>query len=184
MRTKRWMLFFAAGVAGMACQRVAAQGPAEKGFAVGEPLQGYKEVSRQGMTFRWKVDGAWLHCVLRAPTTGWVTLGFNERDAILGADLIMTRVVKGKAEVVDRFVRGFGDAPLDQAHGGVHSPQDIGGWEKDGQTQTQFKIPIAAKDPHDKVLREGQSIWVILAFAQVDDYEHHSLVRVHVKVTL
>lgn len=52
-----------------------------------------KKIEVGGMTVEWSLQsGGRFICTVSAPTRGWVAVGFNTRDDIVGANLIMASV--------------------------------------------------------------------------------------------
>ncbi len=119
---------------------------------------GFSTASAAGITFRWKVNGANLDCVVSAPTTGWIGLGFNSAAQMNGANIIIGYVSGGTTVVSDQF-GGF--------H--VHSPDVIdntsavSGTETGGITTLRYTIPLSNDaNSQDFLLIPGNSYWIIM----------------------
>jgi DOMON domain len=143
-----------------------------------------KRLEVNGMTVDWHHKNDCVFFKISAPTEGWVTLGFNDKDDILHANLIFCRVQSGKVEVADHFVVEFGDHQPTEKLGGVSVVKDISGEEKDGKTTVSFSIPTQSLDKFHFNLEEGTQRWFICAFSAEDDFNHHSRMRAHRVVTL
>ncbi len=140
------------------------------------------EVSQMSFTYTIEQDS--LHGTLKAPTKGWVGVGFNSKNDIVGSDLLLFRVVSGKVEGLDMYVKSFGNPLQDSENGGRNSVKLKEGSESEKSTQISFSIPLNSKDPNDFVHIPGQKSWLILAYSVEDDFGHHSRVRKHLPFKL
>jgi DOMON domain len=143
-----------------------------------------KQLEVNGMMVEWHHRNDRVFFTIAAPTEGWVTLGFNDKDDILHTNLIFCRVQLGKVEVADHYVLGFGDHQPTEKLGGVSNVKDISGEEKDGKTTASFSMPTKSLDKFHFNLDEGTPLWFICAFSAEDDFNHHSRMRAHRAVTL
>jgi hypothetical protein len=143
-----------------------------------------KHLEVNGMTIDWQHRNDRVFFSLSAPTEGWVTLGFNEKDDIVGTNLIFCRVISGKVEVADHFVVGMGNHQPTEKVGGTSVFKDISGEEKGGKTTVSFSMPVEASDKFHFDLTRGTSKWFICAFSAEDDFYHHSRMREHRQVKL
>ncbi len=132
------------------------------------------------MTFEaWLMEEE-MEIELRAPTEGWIAVGFNQSDAILGADLLQFRVHdSGEVYAEDQLVTDFGKHPTDVSLGGTDDIKIMSGEERDGQTSIRFRIPFSSGDPSDFSHQLNHSFWLILAYSVSDDFDHHSIMRKH-----
>lgn len=119
--------------------------------------------------------------VLEAETDGWMVVGFNDEDTIVGADLKFVRVVDGVPELHDHHVVDVGDHRPDGARveGVIVGHQT---WE--GRTRVALRLPLAPVDPLDAQLSVGSDVWMILAWSVSSDLNHHSRVRRHRKIRI
>lgn len=147
-------------------------------------LLAQQEVVVNDMTFSYQLLEQEIIVELSAPTTGWIGLGFNTENNIVGSDLLLFHVVKGSVEGNDLFVKSFGNPKLDSELGGTNDIHALSGTEKNGWTSVRFKLPLPSKDSFDFQHRKGQSFWLILAYSTHDDFNHHSRMRKHVQVEL
>ncbi len=121
---------------------------------------------------------------LKAPTTGWVALGFNHKNDIVHTNLIMGAVEEGQLKIEDFYVVGFGNPqPVNQL-GGAVAITEMSGDEQNGQTTIRYHIPKVALDKYHYNLETGKELWFICAYSRDDDFGHHSMMRQHVKVKL
>ena len=115
---------------------------------------------------------------------GWVGVGFNSKNSIVGSDLLLFNIKGKKVTRTDLFVKGAGNPVKDSANGGKNTAVIHGGTQESGYTKIQFSIPLDSKDSNDFVHVLGQKYWLILAYSVSDDFDHHSRVRKHVPFIL
>lgn len=125
-----------------------------------------------------------LYFELSGPTKGWIALGFNDRDNIVGADLLMFCVRDGKVEFEDQYVERAGVHPADLSRGGKSNIRLLSAQEKNLRTHVRFSIPLQSGDARDFQHVWGESCYAILAWSVSDDFDHHSRMRKHVELDL
>lgn len=132
-------------------------------FAVS--AQGWQEITVNGFTLRWAtVSGGDLSVELKAPTTGWVSVGFAPTDMMLNANIIIGYVSSGTQAVQDNFGVSPEVHVEDVLLGGSSDVTiDAGGFETGGSTEIHFTIPLNSGDQYDRVLVPGNTYTVILA---------------------
>lgn len=133
----------------------------------------YKDTTVSGMTLKWRVIGAGLEVILSAPTTGWVSAGFNpslpnHKDA----NIIIGYVKDATAHIQDNFGTGAFVHASDVSLGGTDDVSEASGREQGGTTEIHFVIPLDSGDAYDRVLLVGEKYPVILAYGPngADDY--------------
>ncbi len=146
--------------------------------------QSSKTITVAGITFSWQFAGDRLHCVLEAPTQGWVALGFNTQSGLADTHLIMVAVKDGITVMDDLYIMGPGDPRSIEDLGGQMDLEDVQGHQVDGKTRVMFSIPASPADSWRKELREGNRYHVLLAYSTHDDFAHHSRIRRHPEVVL
>jgi hypothetical protein len=143
-----------------------------------------RSISVNGMTVQWQHDHDTVRFEAFAPMQGWVALGFNLRDEIVGSNLIMGAVENGIVKVEDHYVLRHGEhRPVDSL-GGTTAVKEAQGSEDRGGTIIRFTIPQKAIDQFHFDLSSGTPLYLILAYSLEDDFDHHSAMRVHQKVIL
>lgn len=147
-------------------------------------ISAQKRVNIADMDFQYNIEDNKMICMLTAPTSGWMALGFNTKDDIFGADLKMMRIIDGKAQMEDQIVKQNNVHVSDVSEGGLENCILINGTEMQGKFLMAFKIPLNTGDKFDCPLKVGEEIWVILAYSDSDDFSHHSLKREHKKITV
>lgn len=140
------------------------------------------EVTLNDMTWTCTKEGDYLVMELRAPTQGWVAVGFNQKNNIVHSDLLMFHVANGKTESMDMYVKGFGNPQTDISLGGQHNIEVLDFEETGKETYIQFRRLWKGKDSNDFQLKNGESFWLVLAYSTHDEFDHHSRFRKHQKV--
>ena len=143
-----------------------------------------KKIEKNGMTVSWKFNEERIEFVVTAPTKGWVAIGFNEQNQLVGNHLVMGKVQAGEVTLSDRYVVGVGNHQAVESLGGINHLADIQGEERLLCTNILFSLPIKAMDDYHIDLVEHKQIHLLLAYSQVDDFEHHSIMRTSVSVEL
>lgn len=119
-----------------------------------------------------------------APDDGWVALGFNDKDAIVHSNLIMVSVQDDLTYSEEFYVMGIGNPrPINKVGSSIQHTV-ISGSENGGKTTISFSMPIAKTDDKHYSLQKGDTIWLICAYSMEDEFDHHSRMRKHVRITL
>ena len=133
-----------------------------------------------GMEMSYEIFDDSVAVSLRGPTTGWVGIGFNDENNIVGSDLLLFHVIGDETVGLDMYVQGVGDPQEDILINGQHSIRILEGNEQAGQTRIRFSMALNSQDPNDYKHTLSEPFWLILAYAAVDDFKHHSLMRRHI----
>jgi hypothetical protein len=149
----------------------------------------FKSITSDGMTVEWRVDGGMLHCQMTAPTQGWVAVGFNTKDQLMNTNLIMGCVEHGAVRVSDRFIVAPGVHKAIAELNGTEELSHVQGTEHslEGRIHTtiSFSMPLRAHDTHHhQILTQGQRYTLLMAYSVEDDFQHHSIMRTSVSITL
>ncbi len=147
-------------------------------------LYGQQVISAQGMSFTYRMEKDMLRCTLQAKTKGWVGVGFNTKNSIVGSDLYLFNIINNKASGVDLYVKSAGNPLKDMELGGKSTFRILEATEGENTTRVQFTIPLNSGDSYDFVHKVGEQYWIILAYSVADDFGHHSRVRKHLPFTL
>jgi hypothetical protein len=153
-------------------------------FSVEAQKINFNSTTINGMTFRWRFDKEHLQCRVTAPTKGWVAIGFNAKDELSGTNLIMGAVEQDYVTIDDRFIVKPGDHKSITELGGSEAIVQRAGAEENGKTSISFSIPLSVNDKFHHNLVEGQEYYVLMAFSQEDDFQHHSIMRTTIKLKL
>jgi hypothetical protein len=156
------------------------------GFAISGVAAEYDhETEFGGMSFAWKVAGENLNVKLTAPTTGWVGIGFNPKDAMEGANYVLGYVKDGKVELRDDYGDSKRNHNEDVKLGGTSDLTVVGGEEKGKNTTVEFSIPLNSGDKYDSVLDPAGNTVVLLAYGgSRDSMRSKHKYRVNLNVNL
>jgi len=143
-----------------------------------------KAVSESEMHVSWHYQKARIYFEMRAPTDGWVTIGFNTTNNMTGAYLLMGRVKNDEAEIVEHFTISQGNYKPVQALGAQTKVNHVEGVQKEKNTLLKFSLPVEANSEYQKNLSEGKKYVMILAYSLADDFQHHSIMRTSINVEL
>lgn len=141
--------------------------------------QGYNEMTKDKVVFRWKVEGVNLLVDVTAPTTGWVGVGFDPSFWMKDANLIIGYVKNNQAFIEDDFGTDNTAHQHDTNLGGQDNILSKDGQEQNGTTELRFTIPLNSGDKYDKVLEPGKEYTVLVAYGanDVDDMMTHHAYR-------
>ena len=143
-----------------------------------------KKISHNNMTFEWVFVGQDIQITLTAPTLGWVACGFNIKSGLKGTNLIMAAVKKGKVAIEDQFVSSPGNHQTILSLGGNNQIDKSSGSETSSQTTVRFHLNTSKTDSYHYKLEKGETYYLLLAYSREDDFDHHSMMRTEVKITL
>ncbi len=143
-----------------------------------------KTIQKNGMTVHWKYTNDRVYFEMKAPTKGWVAIGFNETEHITGNYLLMGNVINNRANVVEHITLGPGSYQSFATLKKETSVKDIKGIEDREGTTLQFSVPITSNNPYTKDLSERKRYVLLLAYSQEDDFQHHSMMRTLISIQL
>ncbi len=123
---------------------------------------GYQETTKSDITLRWRIEGTKLKVTLKAPTDGWVAVGFNPTSKMEDANIIIGFVKDGNIFIRDDWGTGPVSHEADIDLGGQDNITDKSGEESDGSTEISFTIPLDSGDRKDQPLVPGQKYKVLL----------------------
>jgi DOMON domain len=153
-------------------------------FSIHAQQKDFKSITLGGMTFHWRFYKDHLQCQASAPTKGWVAIGFNTKNELSGTNLIMGAVEQDYVTIDDRFIVKPGDHKSIIELGGSEALVQRTGAEENGKTSISFSVPLSVNDKFHYNLIEGKEYYVLLAFSQEDDFQHHSMMRTTIKIKL
>jgi hypothetical protein len=113
----------------------------------------------------WQNDASTLYVGLVGPGTGWVAVGFDAKNRMQGANILIGAVTAGTLTLEDQF----GSGPFSHRGDRVSSLLQRGGSEVDGKTIIEFALPLAAGEADDVALSPGQTVTVLLSFHSTSD---------------
>ncbi len=143
-----------------------------------------KSIKKNDLSVSWYYNEDRIFFEMSAPTNGWLAIGFNSKESIEGTYLIMGNVIKDKANVVEHYTISPGNyKPLTDLNMTVQI-KDIQGIEKDNTTKLKFSLPIESFSKYQRPLSKDTAYVLWLAYSQEDDFQHHSMMRTFVNITL
>ncbi len=132
---------------------------------VGVAHAGEFNTARDGdFTFEWRVDGDELEARISAPTTGYVSVGFEPRRMMQDAEIVIGYVANGELQIR----HDYGVSPT--AHraiedlGGESRVTGLDGTEEDGVTTLHFRLPLSSGGDFDRPLTPGSETTIIWAY--------------------
>lgn len=148
--------------------------------------QDFRKVEAGGMSIEWRITGPNLEMRLTAPTTGWVSVGFNPSVMMKDADYILAYVRNGQGVVSDDFGNGPTMHRPDTDLGGKANVELVSASEQAGATTVQFRIPLESGDKYDKVLKPGAQVKLLWAFGPdgADNFTSRHKARGSLSITL
>lgn len=149
-----------------------------------QPQDSMKEVRKNNMTVCWKMEKEYIQVEMEAPTNGWIAIGFNETSSLKGTYLLMGRIRKGKAEVVEHYTEKLGNYKPIADLGVPNQVISISGHEKGNLTKLKFSIPISKSSKYHKQLSTETKWTLLLAYSVDDDFQHHSIMRTSMEIII
>lgn len=120
--------------------------------------------SADGVTLTVRLETDSLEISISAPTTGWVSVGFEPSRVMKDADIYIGYVRDDEVVLRDDFGTGNTSHAPDTSLGGESSFTRLSGTEADGLTSISFVIPRDSGDSFDKVLAAGGTYKVLLGY--------------------
>ena len=163
-------------------------------FAGGDKEEGQMAVSTGSRvvtvedlwSFSWQFMTDEIEFTVKAPTTGWVGIGFNPSRMMKDAQYILGYIADGQLYVRDDFGTGNTTHAPDGSVGGDQHVRAISGKEEGGATTITFALPLKAQDPYDIDFVQGETYKVLLAYGanNADNYTGKHQSRTSVDVLL
>jgi hypothetical protein len=146
----------------------------------------YEVVLDENWSFSWRFVDQEIEFTLNTPTTGWAAIGFDPSRMMKDAHYIIGYVSNGSVFLRDDFGTGDTMHVADTSIGGTEDVRLISGTEQDGKTTLVFAIPMDSGDAYDKVLQEGSTYTIILAYGAngADNFTSSHRARKSVEVKL
>lgn len=122
-----------------------------------------------GVKVYWVNDGRVLCVGLVSPGTGYVAVGFDPVDRMLGANFILGSVDEGILTIRDDYGNAATAHDADTTLGGVDNVLSAAGHQWADQTVVEFVIPLNSGDSTDKQLLPGGSYPILVAYNALSD---------------
>jgi hypothetical protein len=142
-----------------------------------------ESLSVDGTTFRsWHANGR-LVSTFTAPTLGWVAVGFNNQQRLKRTRFVIGAMI-GNSFYTEEHAAVVPDHPKVQELGLEAAAEDTVGSALNNTTTIQFSLPHRPADNDNPTLLPGTSTYLMLAWSQHTDFDHHSAWRRHFSVKL
>jgi hypothetical protein len=164
MRGKQYIF-----IAVVMCFSAFAASPAQDSLTNRSKDTTFKTVTAGKFTFAYKIEGPNLVAKVSCKTQGWIAVGFNPKNVMQGANLIMGSVVDGKALLSDEFGTDMYSHKPDTAIGGKNNIISGDCTQANGVTTLSFAIPLDSGDPKDTKLVPGSKVKLIFATGATND---------------
>lgn len=143
------------------------------------------QITKRGMSFAWTFSGSLINIRLRAPTQGWLAVGFNSKNQLANTNLIMGAIYpSGELVVQERAILRAGTHRAKVELGLVDRLTQISGCPDGRGTAVSFSMSTAVSDKYSYSLVRGQKIHLLLAYSQAPEFDHHSRMRTHLLLKL
>ena len=113
----------------------------------------------------WVFKAETIEFTMSAPTTGWISLGFNPTRRMKDADYILAYVENGKVYISDEYGTGSTSHKSDVSLGGKESAKALSFLEEANKTTITFSLSLNSGDQYDTVFRKGDTCKVLAAYA-------------------
>jgi len=143
-----------------------------------------KTVKQNGMEVSWFIQDNRVYFEMQAPTEGWVAIGLHTKNQLQGTNLIMGSISNQGLKVEDHYIQAVGKHQETKAIGGGNALLDTHGKASKTQTTIAFSLPLQAPDIFHKNLKEGKTYYLLMAYSEEDDFQHHSRMRTTISITL
>lgn len=122
-----------------------------------------------GVKVYWVNDGRVLCIGLVSPGTGYVAIGFDPVERMLGANFVLGSVAEGVLTIRDDYGNAAAGHDADTTLGGVDNVLSAAGHQWADQTVVEFVIPLNSGDSTDKQLRPGGAYPVLVSYNALSD---------------
>ena len=118
----------------------------------------------ENLGFSWEFSGDEVIFTVIAPTTGWVSLGFNPSRGMQDASYVIGYVQDGVVHMREDYGTGRTSHASDVSLGGTDDVRSISGTEENGVTTLVFALKQNTGDQYDTVLTKGETYTVLIAY--------------------
>ncbi len=136
-----------------------------------------------GMELHWTVEGYSIYIGLKAPTTGWLAIGWDPSGPIMEGEDILIGYIRGRELYLqDYFANTSVTHANDVSLGGRDDVLESSGSEDQQSTTIEFRRRLDTGDRFDRPITPGAHT-VQLAYAPTDDFvTYHGEKRTVVKI--
>lgn len=147
------------------------------------PLFAQESLTVSEMTFNWVISDGYIDMELTSPDVGWVSVGFNPETMMKGADFYIGYVENGEVFIRDDYGKGRISHASDESKGGTDDLIILGGEETEMGTVIRFRIPLESGDSLDHTFVSGETIPVIFAYSNRDNFTSRHIKKGKVDIT-
>lgn len=143
-------------------------------------------ISKNGKGIGWHFaeNGDKIIFDVSSPSHGWVAIGINTENRLVGCNLIMASAADDHGVISDRYVVGLGDHQSMEDLGAVSTARLLSYSESESGTHVTMITDTDTDDQYHHRLRPGDTIYLTIANSHHDDFMHHSAMRTIVKINL
>jgi hypothetical protein len=119
-----------------------------------------------------KVENDTLMVGMKAPTSGWVAIGFGGSRGMKDTDIVIAYVLPNSTVMIrDDYSTGFaGPHNADELYGGRDDIIKYGGSDNGEYTVVEFSRKLDTGDRYDYKVIPGERMRIIWAYGAVDDF--------------
>ncbi|TAL38737.1 MAG: DOMON domain-containing protein [Spirochaetes bacterium] len=187
-RAKRILFLMFIGLFALAAVNCGKEKPADKPLETGTAAkgdQGYTfKVAADKMQLQWSLAGETLTVKLKAPTSGWVGVGFNPTDSMKDANFVMGLVKEGKVTVSSQYGTAKNLHKNVTDLGGKSYVTNAAGKEENNETEISFSMPLKSGDSLDRPITANADTVVLLAYGPGDILAQQHVYRARLKINL
>ncbi|AEV27933.1 DOMON domain protein [Sphaerochaeta pleomorpha str. Grapes] len=134
-------------------------------FACVFVFSGFSEtVIADNWTLSWEFVGSEIEFTLKAPTTGWVSIGFNPSRMMKDAEYVLAYVKDGETVVRQDFGTGMFSHKAVTELGWKQNLRVISGSEEGGNTSIVFTLPLTWGEAYGTKFEKGKTYKILLAY--------------------
>lgn len=154
-------------------------------ITINSSLSSPKSVTRNGMTVEWTfINKQEVKFKLTTPTRGWAAIGLNVENSLVGSNLIMAAATCDSGIVSDRFVLALGNHKAVEELNISSQVKLSSATENNTGTTIEFTLNTKKSDAYHYALRAGDTLYLTMAYAHEDDFQHHSAMRTALSIIL
>lgn len=152
-------------------------------FVLNISSQDYNTTLVNDITFSWRIIDKSMDIILKAPTKGWISVGFNPSSKMKDADYVLGCVKKGEVFFIDAYGSGLLSHRSDTELGGSDNITNKYGEENKNETLLKFTIPTNSDDRYDKILSKGKHV-ILLAYSLSDDFKSKHVKKARLEIEI
>jgi hypothetical protein len=96
----------------------------------------------------------------------------------------MGNIINGKVNLEEHYTKSPGNYSPISRLGVDPQVENVDGVQQSRKTTIRFSLPTTPLSKYQKALSKGKEYYMIMAYSQEDDFQHHSMMRTSVNVKL